>query len=413
NQTYRNITGSMHFDGRVAEIQDVRAYSDGTATLVGVVTFERLTQPVFDLRLTLDGFRPLGVDNQPDAAVDGFVAVGGQLNELHMAGGVRVSDGYFMVPQFGADLAATYGDLNMAAPVLGQDFTPEEQPQWLRNLSIENLRVALGDGVWIKAREATLQLSGELTVNKRQDNYNVLGELEGRRGDYTLIVGPIVRRFDIVSANVRFQGGSEMNPAIDVDARRIIMEGGQRLNVDVHLGGTMRTPTISLASEDVPNIPESELISYLLFGRSSLITGTDITQSGIESFNSEAYEIAGSLVEQAVVGKLGVPLDVFQVRWGPDGPSLVLGRQLSSDFFLTFESGSTGLGGIAGVGSNATTGGMNDWAVRLEWAFADQSSLQLGFEPVRPGSRIRGLGRVLTADNRQQLFAEVRRRWTW
>ena len=30
---------------------------------------------------------------------------------------------------------------------------------------------------------------------------------------------PIVRRFDIVAATVRFQGGTEMNPAIDIDAR--------------------------------------------------------------------------------------------------------------------------------------------------------------------------------------------------
>ena len=113
----------------------------------------------------------------------------------------------------------------------------------------------------------------------------------------------------------------------------------------------------------------------------------------------------------AVLHDLGLPVDVFQVRFSPDGqPSLVLGRQLGNDFFLTFESGSNALGGLGG---NNPAGGMNDWALRLEWAFADQSSLQLGIEPVRRGSRIRGLSQVLTADAQQQLFAEVRRRWSW
>jgi hypothetical protein len=83
----------------------------------------------------------------------------------------------------------------------------------------------------------------------------------------------------------------------------------------------------------------------------------------------------------------------------------VLGRQIANELFVSFESGLAQM--------NNSTRGMTDWALRFEWAFAPRSSLQFGFEPVKPGARIRGLGSLSGRDSRRQEFVELRRRWTY
>jgi hypothetical protein len=421
NQTFRDIQGTLHFAGHSAQLQDVSMRSDGTARVTGGITFEKLNRPVFDITTTLNGFRPVGVDNQDDAAVDGSVRVAGPIDGLDVTGAVTVRDGYFVVPQFGADITTTYGDLTSAAPVLGQDLTPAPASSIMRNLTVSDFEVRLGDGVWIAAQEARVQLSGALTINKQQEDFRVSGDLEGQRGTYTLSAGPIVRRFDITHAIVRFQGSTEMNPAVDIDARRIVLDpGAKRLNVDVHIGGTMRSPTLSLASADAPNIPQAELLSFLLFGRSTLAVGTDPLGSGgllqetALTLGGGAAEALSQELEQRLLTQLRLPLDVFQVNLGLNGStSVVLGRQLGDKLFVSFESGFTSIGALSGLSAaNGTTGGMNDWALRFEWAFAPQSSLQFGIEPVRRGGRIQGLGSLL-GESRQQKFVALRRRWIW
>ena len=414
NQTFRDIGGNMHFEGRRAMLQDVTLRSDGTAQLAGDITFEKLNRPVFDVTSTFRGFRPLGIDNQDDAAVDGTVRIAGGIDALDVTGAVIIRDGYLIIPQYGADITTAYGDLTTAAPVLGQDLTPAPTAQWMNNLTVTDMSVRLGDGVWIAAQEARVQLAGDLTVNKRGDEMRVLGELEGNRGTYTLEAGPIVRRFDITRAVIRFQGATEMNPTIDVDARRIVLDpGAKRLAVDVHIGGTVRAPTLSLASADAPNIPQAELLSYLLFGRSTLAVGTDplgsggiLQETGV-TLAGGAIEAISQELERTLVTQLGLPLDVFQVNVGLDGnTSFVLGRQIGDKLFASFESG------IASLSGNSA-GGMNNWALRFEWAFAPQSSLQFGIEPVKRGARIQGLGTLLGGSSRQQKYVGLRRRWTW
>jgi hypothetical protein len=212
-----------------------------------------------------------------------------------------------------------------------------------------------------------------------------------------------------------------MNPAVDIDARRIVLDpGAKRLNVDVHIGGTMRSPTLSLASADAPNIPQAELLSFLLFGRSTLAVGTDPLGSGgllqetALTLGGGAAEALSQELEQRLLTQLRLPLDVFQVNLGLNGStSVVLGRQLGDKLFVSFESGFTSIGALSGLSAaNGTTGGMNDWALRFEWAFAPQSSLQFGIEPVRRGGRIQGLGSLL-GESRQQKFVALRRRWIW
>jgi autotransporter translocation and assembly factor TamB len=288
-------------------------------------------------------------------------------------------------------------------------------------MRIEDLRLIMGEAAWIEgsfgAQEASAQLRGMLTVNRAGDDFRVTGTLEGERGTYTLVAGPIVRRFEIVRSEVRFLGSSPPNPAIDITARRVVLDpGGQRVEVDVNITGTARTPRLALASADAPNIPQSELLSFLLFGRPSFALGESAVTTG-EAVFEQTYlgavgEVLGLELERALSADLGLQLDLFQVRFGQGiggltQPTFVVGRQLADDVFLTLETGIAALFG--------TEAPVNDtWAIRLEWAFDRRSSLEGGIEPANRGRLLRGLGSALPiAQPKQQPYLELRRRWVY
>jgi hypothetical protein len=419
NQTWNQISGVAEFDGRRLIIVDARARSDGWVVASGQVVLERLDNPILEVSINFDGFRPMGVENQRDAAIFGSLAVAGPPGRIELTGRLHIDDGYLVIPQFGGP-GVEMVDISRPPPVLGRPLETIDDGGMIEALTIRDLVVSFGEAAWFMADEARAQLSGELTVNKVGTSTPITGTLSGTRGQYTLIAGPLVRRFDVVSAQVRFMGSPTPNPAIDITARRVVFDpAGRQVDVDVRVTGTLETPRVSLAGGDATGIAESELLSFLLFGRPTFALGGEVTLG--EDVLQQAF--AGVLAEVIAIelerGIGGLGLDVFQIRLGagPLGglgtPTVVLGRQLRPDVFLTMETGITALLGGGGAGS---AGGDNalHWAVRLDWTFDRRSRARLSWEPVYGGRAFRGaaLARPLR-DPEQQFLLELRRRWTY
>lgn len=416
NQRYDEISGDVGFDGRRLLIRDLRARSDGWIVVGGQIVLERLDEPVLDLHVLMDGFRPVGVEDQRDAALFGRVALAGPPTGLELTGEVRLDDGYVVIPQFGG-AGADIIDITRPAPVMGMPIEPAPDDGVYENLRIRDLRVTVGETAWFMADEARAQVSGVLTVNKVGTSTPILGTLEGTRGRYTLVAGPIVRRFDIVAAQVRFLGAPTPNPAIDITARRIVYDpGGRELAVDVRISGTLETPRLSLAGADAADIAESELLSFLLFGQPSFALGGQYLPGDVlleQTFLGGFAELAAIELER---GLSGLGLDIFQIRLGPGplaglgSPTVIMGRQLAADVFITVETGITALFG----GSGAEQSVVSTWAARLDWAFDPRSRLRLAVEPVFAGRSLRGSMLALPlSPPRPQLLIEARRRWAY
>jgi translocation and assembly module TamB len=416
NQRYDMISGDIAFDGRNLVIRDMRVRSDGWLVAGGQIVLERLDEPVLDLELVMDGFRPIGVENRRDAAVSGRLALAGPPLGLELTGDIRLDDGFVVIPQFGGP-GADVIDITRPAPIMGLPIEPTPDDGVFDNLRIRDLRVTIGEGAWFMADEARAQVAGVLTVNKIGTSTPIVGTLEGTRGQYTLVAGPIVRRFDIVSAQVRFLGAPTPNPAIDITARRIVYDpGGRELAVDVRITGTFETPRLSLAGADMADIAESELLSFLLFGQPSFALGGEYLPGDAlleQTFLGGIAEVAAIELER---GLSGLGLDIFQIRLGAGplaglgSPTVIMGRQLMPDVFLTVETGITALFGTEGAEQSV----LNTWAVRLDWTFDPRSRLRLAVEPVFIGRNLRGsvLALPLTPP-RPQLLIEARRRWTY
>jgi hypothetical protein len=332
-----------------------------------------------------------------------------------------VEDGFLPIPQTGtraldAELARFESDL----PAPG---AAAAQTSFYRSLRIDDLRVTAGQNLWFAMEDARAELAGNLNIDKNEDVLTIVGELSGERGTYTLRAGPIIRRFDVVSAKIRFLGGRDINPALDILARRRVVDlNGQQFDIAVNIRGTMERPTLMLASEEQRTIPQSELLSFLLFGRPSVaIGGNSLTaQKEIgETYIGGIAELLSMELEQAFVDQMGMGLDIFQIRLGGgrlsnlDRASLVVGEEIGSNLFLTVESGVETLFGGGGSSAGATASSGATFAVRLEWRFARNTNARASYEPVNQSALLRNYSTAQLPERQYQGRIELRRRWTW
>ena len=423
NRRYTDLNGEIVFNRREAEVRSLKLRSGGEANVTGKIEFPDLANPVANFTVALERFRPAGVEDHPDAAATGELTVRGPLFGPTISGAIRLDDGDVPIPTVGS----TPLDAQLTELVGPIEIEPSQEDEHrghgslVDNTVVENLRVTAGEGLWFSMQNARAQLSGELTVNKRGHDISVVGTMEGNRGTYTLEAGPILRRFEVTHAEIRFLGGNEINPAIDITARRVVLDQtGREMDVEIRVGGTMKSPTLALGSQDASLIPQSELLSYLLFGQGTL--GLNTGGFGIPGEQLVTETLLGGLTELASLeleNALGRGIDIFQIRLGGGGlggvlsPTLVVGHEITSDIFLTVETGiGTLFGASTGTSGTSTPMGV---ALRLEWRIDPRTSLRVGYETVNRNRFWRGLAATLpnTLQQQQQLSVELRKRWRW
>jgi hypothetical protein len=183
------------------------------------------------------------------------------------------------------------------------------------------------------------------------------------------------------------------------------------------VGGTMRQPTLALASADASNIPQSELLSFLLFGQSNfglagggLVPGQALVE---QTFLGGFTELLSLELEDELIDA-GVTFDIFQLRFGSSiasltEPSLVIGEEITDNVFLTVESGLGALFGSAEQSFLAPT-------IRLEWRMSPTSTLRAGWEVVNRTRALRGVTvaqpYAINPQDRQVTF-DFTKRWSW
>ena len=427
DQRYEEVTVDLVLADEVVTIREARARSDGLATVTGTVTFRTLTDPVLDLAVDLDGFRPAGVEDLEGAAAWGRLRVSGNLAAPTVTGDVTLDDGYVEVPSFGGDgieteIAIEGGFTEDGASLLEPTAT-EDRPQplpWFERLALDELTLEAGEDLWFTTEGLRVRLSGELVLvkNAGEEDVRIFGELEGDQGTFTLRVGPLVRRFSIVSARIAFFGTVPTNPAIDVVAQRTVPSlTGEPIDLQIRVGGTLETPTVAVTTATGANVPESELLSVLLFGQPSFALADG--GAPIQPFLEEAFFGVGSLaelasieLEETLIADIGLPLDYFQIRptggtlGGYGAPAVAFGRELADDVFLTVDLA------LADVFGSAA--GPDTWTATIRWRIDPEWSLVLGIAPVHRRRLYSGPFTAIPLVNpEQQFIIELLRRWTY
>jgi translocation and assembly module TamB len=331
--TYRGLQGQAYFRGQNVELQNLslgavplrNGASGGRGEVNGSINLQDVRNPGFDL--TISGAE-LPLYNQLDARfiVSGRAHLGGMYRAPIVNGDLSVVSGVLFMDEIGrqAEIINPYFEPIEGSFVLldslfglpGAGLRPE-------NPFLDNLTMAVGVDVqhdtWLRSAEANVEIAGRLNISRQpgSNEWRIDGTLQAPRGDYRLFN----KRFEVSEGTIEFVGVPAMNPNLRIVALYNLRTQKKPIEIRLIIGGTLENMMLQLESDAQPPIPESDLLSYLMFGRPSY----EITRSTPEErslLSDVAADVPQAFLGQALgsllVGETGVTyIDVSRVNyWG-------------------------------------------------------------------------------------------------
>jgi hypothetical protein len=191
------------------------------------------------------------------------------------------------------------------------------------NLRPANAPIDVGD--------ISVTVGGQIRIRKAPgENVRPLGDVDTVRGNYTFQG----RRFEILrDGHIRFDGTDELNPTLNIRARRII----SGVETFVRVEGTLKQPELSFSSN--PPLDQADILSLIVFN-------TPINELGEGqqlSLADRAASLAGGYLATGLTRSISnaLQLDEFEIQAGEQGfgPTLSVGEQVGEHFFFRVKQG--------------------------------------------------------------------------
>ena len=376
--------------------------------------------PKFTLYIESHGFHVLNQRNVGDLHVSARgLRLDGSIANSTLTGTVVVDKGVIYIPELARrrviDLNANDPDyLAVVDTSVNSNHVllPDAPASVLQNLALQNVRIVIGPDVWIRSAEANIQLGGEVGVTKGRDprarngeapqQLALQGALTADRGQYRLVLSPaVVRTFDVTRGRLTFAGDPDINPGLDINAVHTVRtENGQDIRVRVSIRGTLAQPQLILSSDEGQQISQTDLVSYLAFGKPSFeVVGTG-SANNLQLATSLVASTVSGLAEGFLQKQFGSAIDVFRVQTGvtdlqaatTNGGSplntltntigtarVTLGKQVSGRTFVGLDAGLCELNPSATGASLSTFS--NNLGVKVDHRLAHGFSVSAGYEP--------------------------------
>lgn len=313
-----------------------------SATVVGVVHLagQRWSEWQADLRSVANDFRVIDDPRVATAKADWNLTVSGALRAPSVTGNVVLPYGVFTIGKQ-RRARAVITDSLAGAPV----GTPNAQ----------GVVVALGSDVRLKSTEANVQLAGSVELFGSLNRPWISGSVQATRGTYRVDLGPLKRTFRVDSGSVILEGTSDVPPALDIYSSYTVRRPeSDDVKIGAHLYGTTDRPRLDLSSDLGSAVSQSEIISYLVFGKPSFAVPQRTQAAAQTAYDAVVPSILGGYLE----GLLSTVLPFFNTLQvtpvGRDDPRFSIsnpienlfnsfavtgGRQIGSDTFLSITTG--------------------------------------------------------------------------
>ncbi len=219
----------------------------------------------------------------------------------------------------------------------------------------EGVVVELGSDVRLRSREANVQLAGSVELFGPLNRPWISGTVQATRGTYRVDLGVLKRTFRVDSGVVILEGTTDVAPALDITASYVVRQPeSDDVTIRAHLYGTTDRPRLDLSSDLGSAVRQSEIISYLVFGKPAFAVPEDRKATVQTAYQALVPSFLGGWLE----GALGTVLPFFNTLQvttvGRDDPRLSAsnpiegllssfavtgGRQVGSDAFLSITTG--------------------------------------------------------------------------
>ncbi len=401
--------------------------SSGAATdslgVSGTISLVDPKTPGFDLRMSANNF--LVIDKPRTASLvlttTTPLSLVGSKDVARVRGAVRIDRGKVYIralaPRRGLDLTDNF-DVIDTTFIGFNGLLPNAPGALMKNLVLDDVRIGIGDDVWLRSPEANLKLGGRLRVTRSvmrdapRAQLALSDSLVVERGTYQLNLGIARPGFEVDRGVVRFFGDADLQPALDITALHTVREtransNRQDVRIRVSIGGTLDRPTLALSSADNPPLPESDMLSYLVTGEPAYaLLGNARAEQGA----TLALRYAGSYLSSKLAGGR---FDVVQVEptalGSADATTLGatsglgvggilastrvgVGGQLARNTYFAFTTGLCGLSAQTSGSGDALSLFAQGLGVKVERRFERGLSLSLGLEPASSAQACGRLG---------------------
>ncbi|MGH7565662.1 MAG: translocation/assembly module TamB domain-containing protein, partial [Gemmatimonadota bacterium] len=338
--TYEDLRGTITFDNDQITISELTG-TDGTRgsfEVGGRVEMQNLRLGSLEIEMNASDLQVIDLSRQ-DVQVHASIAVSGTTDEPVLTGRVVVDEAIYRMPErkdkdvIDLDEAVIYVDI---PGVRRPDQAIEKSPS-LWDRSRLDIEVEVTDDAILSSNNMRIEIAGDLSLFKPPQSPmpSLSGTLQVRRGYYE----EFGKRFTIEGGEVFFYGTPELNPGLHIVASNTVdgVQGIGDVLVQITVGGTLRNPTIDLAS--TPAYDKSEIIAIALFGTPTPSAGQQGQFS--ETVRDLVTGTAGSsLLRSALTSELNLDVIEISQRQEEEGDSATLfrvGKYISPDVFVTFE----------------------------------------------------------------------------
>lgn len=387
-------------------IRRLSAFSDNargdSASLTGVIRLSDFRNPVFDLRLYANRFQALRQRKLADLEVSGRLTLTGPMSGAHVSGGMTIDRAAIYLPELAQKQLVSLSDSDAfniidTTLVSNQGLIPPAAPVLIKNLVLDNVRVGIGDDVWLRSREANIKLQGSaepLEVQRVGNQFTPTGIVGSNRGTYRLDLGLVQRTFTVDTANVTFYGTPDIPPLLDISASYTVRQLNRedvkiRARISGSLGGALR---LALSNDEALKISETDVLSYLVFGAPSFVVGQQASNSALRQVSAALLPTVGGVLERALTEQLGSTIDLLQIQTGSFGEDqnsqfsdvlrstrIGAGVQIGTSTYLSANAG-LGCGGSTDIGGGVT-GTQLTFGASIEHRLQKGLWLQAGVDP--------------------------------
>ena len=237
----------------------------------------------------------------------------GPFKDAHVTGDVRLRRGVVYIPQsenknlVGSGDPALFNVIDTAV-MADRELFPTQSP-FLANLRMD-VNLSVDRDVFVRNTEANIEVYTEepmaLHVNRAKESLVIDGVLLTERGEYAFMT----RRFNVKRGSATFVNQSEINPTLQAQAEyEVNQPNREQITIQVVVGGTLKSPNISLTSDAQPPLTQSDLLSYLAFGQQSnsllQLEGSGLTNgSGTSNLVGQGAALATQQIAGVALGVL-------------------------------------------------------------------------------------------------------------
>ena len=315
-----NVAAFIRLLADTVIIDSIAARAGGRIVARGGLGIKTITEPSFDISLQADNARVLDND-QGTVRADANLEVKGPFNRTSITGRVGVRSGVIVVPE--SDHKQVISARDPALYQVVDTARVDESTVGLVGQSplMANLRMDVTLDVardtWVRTSAANVEVFTPpdrplaIRMDRRRQSIVLDGEVATDRGEYEFLS----KRFQIQRGSAVFVGSREPDPSLQITGEyEVQLAASQAINIRVQIGGTLSRPRIALDSDAQPPLSQSDLLSYLAFGRtsSSLLQFEGSSLAGGGGGTSLAGTGAQLVTQQLAAVALGVFIDQFE-----------------------------------------------------------------------------------------------------